>query len=260
MTEETQNDSVVILQLETMKRNYEALLTEYIQTQKDYNTYLTTTAGTDASSNLVTSDGYSFYGSKPLTTSNSVSQDECTALCSTLDGCSGGTYNATTSTCMLVSGTGPMNKGVAGQDVAIISEDKMYLEKMQVLNHQLTELNQDILAQISAGKSTYDTENALRQTQSEVLQTNYDTLNIDEEAIKKSLREIDSATQAQNYTKLQATSAYFGFYFMLCLVLNMLIILMSANGGNQIAFSSLILVFILEILVFLIFIRPSTFP
>ena len=66
------------------------------------------------------------------------------ALCSSLDGCSGGTYNKQTSSCKLVSGNGPINKSKDPNENAILSEKKMYLEKLEILNKHLIQLNQDI--------------------------------------------------------------------------------------------------------------------
>ena len=244
------NGDSVILKLEILNKRYENLLSDYTQTQKEYLDYLQQSASSTTSFGKLTSvdGGYSFYGTKPLQTTTQLDKDTCAAICSSLDGCTGGTFNANTSSCALVAGDGKLNKSNDTADVALMYQYKLYLEKLQLINSELSDVNQEILVAISSGQSIYNDQDMKRGEKADVLQKNYGTLMIDKENIEKSLRDIEEKSNKETETSLRAKSAYYGFILTFFIVFNIVAIFLSPN-------SQLFFLFFIEFLIFMFFIR-----
>lgn len=243
------NNNSVVLKLELLNKRYETLLSDYTQTQKEYIDFLHESSTTTSVGELTSIEGgYSFYGTKPLQTTTSSNKDTCTAVCSSLDGCTGGTFNTKTSTCALVAGDGTLTKSNDDADIAIMYQYKIYLEKLQLINAELGEVNQEILTAISAGQNIYDDQDKKRMLKAEILQKNYGTLSLDKENIERSLQQIHEMTNEESESALRVKSAYYSFILAFFIVLNIVAILLSPN-------SNLFFLFFIEFLIFMFYIR-----
>jgi hypothetical protein len=222
-----------VLNLETLSKQYDTILTEYTQTQTDYINYISSLSCKNSScATLSNISGYTYYGTNTLQNSSQPSPDNCVALCSSIDGCSGGTFNSNSSNCQLVSGTGTLNTG-SDTDYAIVSQDKIYLQKLQSLNSMLTEVNTQILSAISSGQTEYQTQDEERSNQTTALQQNHYTLTTEQEKIAQLLRENNEAANEQNYTAMRSKSYYYSFLLFLFIVINCSFILVSLTVGKE---------------------------
>jgi len=147
---QTKNNSL-ILNLESLTKQYDTLLIQYNQVQSDYLNYLqqnpTTIQPGQSNSQLTVVQNSTFWGTSGISSSNVSSVDQCSALCSRTPGCSGATYSITNNTqnnCWLRSGDGVVVAG-SNKQYAIIPKSKEYLLTLQTLNSQLIDTNKNIM-------------------------------------------------------------------------------------------------------------------
>jgi hypothetical protein len=251
-----------VLNLETLSKQYDTILTEYTQTQTDYINYISSLPCKNSScATLSNMSGYTYYGTNTLQNSSQSSPDNCVALCSSIDGCSGGTFNSNSSNCQLVSGNGTLNTA-SDTDYAIVSQDKIYLQKLQSLNSMLTEVNTQILNAISSGQDEYQKQDETRSIQTTSLQQNHHTLITEQEKLAQLLRENNEATNEQNYTAMRSKSYYYSFLLFLFFMINCAFILISLTVGKETMVGdtfrrNLFLLIIFEFLFFFMFLQSS---
>jgi len=248
----------IALSLEMLNKQYNAVLTEYTQTQTDYINYLNTNP-TDASFSSL--QGHSYYGTSTLQTTTQSSVDDCVALCPGISGCSGGTFNSTNNNCQLVSGTGTLNASTY-TDYAIVTEDKIYLQKLQSLNQMLTDINNRILIEISSGQSEYQEQDAYRAKQSIMLRQNSRELHLERAHIEQQLKQLNELNSEQEVTATRTMSFYYSYALFLFFVINSIFILFSLTIGDKITFGdtfrrNLFLLILLEILFFFLFVQTT---
>jgi hypothetical protein len=245
MNNDDDDKNSVVLKLEVLNKRYETLLADYSQTQKEYVDFLQDSPSTSFGE---VEGGYAFYGTKPLQTTTSSSKDTCAAVCASLDGCTGGTFNTKTLSCALVAGDGTLKKSNDNADIAIMHQYKIYLEKLQLLNAELGEVNQAILTAISAGQNIYDEQDKHRLRKAEVLRKNYGTLSLDKENIARSLQQIQEMSNEESESALRVKSAYYSFILVFFIILNIFAIIITPN-------SNLFFLFFIEFLIFMFYIR-----
>jgi len=255
------NQNPVALNLETLSKQYDAVLTEYTQTQTDYINYLSNNPTDSSFSSL---QGHSYYGTKTIQTTTQSSVDNCVALCPTISGCSGGTFNSTNNSCQLVSGTGTINADTYTK-YAIVKEDKIYLQKLQSLNKMLTNINAKILVLITSGQEEYQVQNEYRAVQTGVLQQNSQSLYHQRANIEQRLRELNEMNSEQDITATRTKSYYYSYVLFLFFVINSVFIVISFNVGENMGFAetfrrNLFLLILLEILFFFLFVQTAQPP
>ena len=263
MNSNTQNQNPIALNLETLSKQYDAVLTQYTQTQTDYINYISSLPCKNPScATLSNMQGHSFYGTNTLQTTTQSSVDDCVALCPSIPGCSGGTFNTSSKNCQLVSGRGTLNTG-ADTDYAIITEDKIYLQKLQSLNKMLTDINSKILTAITSGQEEYKMQDEYRSVQTGMLQQNSQSLYAQRATIEQRLRELNEVNSEQDITAARTMSYYYSYVLFLFFVINSIFIVISFTVGENMGFAetfrrNLFLLILLEILFFFLFVQTTT--
>jgi len=256
------NQNSTALNLETLSKQYDAVLREYTQTQTDYINYISSLPCKNPScATLSTLPGYSFYGTKTLQTTNETSINDCVALCPSISGCSGGTFNSSSKNCQLVSGSAALNASTE-TDTAIISEDKIYLQKLASLNSMLTNINNQILTAITSGQDEYETQDNTRLIQTKALQQNSSSLYDQKAEIEQKLRELQELNNEQTITTARTTSFYYSYILFIFFVINAIFILISMTAGKETMFAetfrrNLFILIFLEFLFFFLFVQTS---
>ena len=260
MSFQTQNP--IALNLERLSKQYNTILTEYTQTQTDYIDYISSLSCKNPScASLSTLPGHTYYGTKTLQTTSEDSVDACVALCPNISGCSGGTFNSSSKNCQLVSGTGTVNAGI-DTDYAIITEDKIYLQKLQSLNQMLTDINAKILALISSGQQVYHVQDDYRAIQTSKLQENSQSLDDERAQIEQRLRELHEVNAEQDISAARTMGYYYSYILFIFFVINSFFIMVSFGIGKETMFAdtfrqNLFRLIFFEILFFFLFIRTS---
>ena len=252
------NQNPIALSLEMLNKQYNAVLTEYTQTQTDYINYLSNNSTNSTFSSVA---GHSYYGTSTLQTTSQSSVDNCVALCPTISGCSGGTFNSTNNNCQLVSGTGILNTG-ADTDYAIVTEDKIYLQKLQSLNKMLSDINNRILIEISSGQTEYKEQDEYRAKQSIALRQNSRTLHVERAEIDKQLKQLNELNSEQEVSATRTMSYYYSYTLFSFFVINSIFIFCSLTIGENITFAdtfrrNLVLLILLEIIFFFLFVQTT---
>jgi hypothetical protein len=141
------------MELETLIKQYDNTLTQYTQLNSEYLTYIKNTNDASLSNDLITVDNSEYTGTT-ISEIKSTDVEACRASCSSTSGCSGATYNltkdSTINNCSLKSGDGQIN--IKENYSAIVTKKKDYLNRLKVLNDQLTNLNTSITNYISTNK------------------------------------------------------------------------------------------------------------
>lgn len=160
------------MDLETLLKQYDNTLTQYTQLNSEYLTYIKNTNDASLSNDLISVDNSEYSGTKTTVISEikSVNVEACRASCSSTSGCSGATYNltkdSTINNCSLKSGDGQIN--IKENYSAIVTKKMDYLNRLKVLNDQLTNINTNITNYISTNKPDMssqltDNQNILNQ-------------------------------------------------------------------------------------------------
>jgi len=141
------------MELETLLKQYDNTLTQYTQLNSEYLTYIKNTNDASLSNDLITVDDSEYTGTT-ISEIKSADVEACRASCSSTSGCSGATYNltkdSTINNCSLKSGDGQIN--IKENYSAIVTKKKDYLNRLKVLNDQLTNINTSITNYISTNK------------------------------------------------------------------------------------------------------------
>jgi hypothetical protein len=142
------------MELETLLKQYDNTLTQYTQLNSEYLTYIKNTNDASLSNDLITVDDSEYTGTT-ISEIKSADVEACRASCSSTSGCSGATYNltkdSTINNCSLKSGDGQIN--IKENYSAIVTKKKDYLNRLKVLNSQLTNINTSITKYISTNKT-----------------------------------------------------------------------------------------------------------
>jgi len=141
------------MELESLLKQYDNTLTQYTQLNSEYLTYIKNTNDASLSNDLITVDNSEYTGTT-ISEIKSADVEACRASCSSTSGCSGATYNltkdSTINNCSLKSGDGQIN--IKEKYSAIVTKKKDYLNRLKVLNNQLTNINTNITNYISTNK------------------------------------------------------------------------------------------------------------
>jgi len=232
----------VVLDLESLSKKYDTLLNEYNQVQVDYVNYLSILPKNLSQNNqqFATIKGSTFWGTKDLQTTNTTTLEECSALCSSTSSCSGATFNATAygqPFCWLRTGDGTISTGLGGSDeyadYAIVSKGKQYLQNLQILNIQLTDINNKILSIINQAEPLYNEQDNQRTTKGELLKKNYYKLDGERKKINEIIHEYESLDEGQINGNLKIYSYYYYYILLLILVVILLFVLGGFYFGNK---------------------------
>jgi hypothetical protein len=270
MSNKSQNNvNSMILNLESLIKQYDTLLIQYNQVQSDYINYLqrnphsTLDNGTN-NSHLITSKNNAFWGTAGISSRRVSNVEQCSALCSTTPGCSGATYNITNNSnqnnCWLRSGEGMVIAGTSDQ-YAIIPESKNYLLTLQTLNSQLMDINNKILIIFRNNENISSTLDKERFKKYNLLKQNYGKLEEERVNILNKLMDHQTIEEKKTQSELIVTKNYYNYVLLLFIVLLCFLILSKTiiNSVNQdgqttnSSFESIILVILISIILILFF-------
>jgi len=265
---QNQNNSVV-LNLESLTKQYDTILIQYNQVQSDYINYLqknpaSVQLGKTQNANALTSiPNSTFWGTAGISSSNVSSVAQCSALCSKTPGCSGATYNTTNNSqnnCWLRSGNGIIIAGTNGQ-YAIVSQSKEYLLTLQTLNSQLIDVNQKIIKLMQDNKNIFLEQGNERRQNYNLLTQNIYKLEEERMNILQQLSYFQTIDEKQNQGELIVTKNYSNYVLLLIIVIFCIIILSKIfinstsenSGANVGAFSTILFIFIICFFIFFIY-------
>jgi hypothetical protein len=223
-------------QLQVLGNNFNSLLTEYTDTYKNY-------INTINSKTLTTVPEYSFVGENNIITLNGSSLNDCQANCSTNTSCSGATFNNNSNICTLSSGNGSIISN--HESTAIVHEALYNSYKLQKLNSQLIDINQQILNIHNNSYDDFNKTQKLTQQQEQTLNNNYKTLTTERLHIDEMVRQFETLNSAYENGNINVTSNYYNYIILLLIVIFLLFLLIrfsipyEQRGGRFINLSKL---------------------
>ena len=266
---QNQNNSNM-LHLESLIKQYDTLLIQYTQVQTDYINFLkvngSTTQSSGTSKNLVNIKGSTFWGSSGISSSNVPTVGQCSALCSTTSGCSGATYNSNSGTqnnCFLRSGDGQVISGTSNQ-YAIVPQNNEYLLTLQSLNGQLMQVNSQIASFIQTNNKVLSQQNSERLEKYNLLQKNYQNLEVERIKILSELSQFQSLEEIQNQSELVVNKNYYSYVVLMFLVLICIffvgkIFISPGNDKTEANMNVFALIFVIFIITFIVFMIVAFF-
>ena len=220
-SEESMNS--IILNLESLIKQYENVLTQYNQVEKDYINYLhqVKSSVSNTVSDLVSFKNRAFWGSGEISSSKVSSVNECTALCSSRPGCSGATYSNTNNNqhnCWLRKGDGFVFLS-EGDQFAILPKSKGYLTMLRGLNSQLIFLNERILIAFKDNEYDFSMQDKERFNRFNLLRINYQKLEQQRSIILEQLENIQTLDGKQVNGELEVTKNYYNYILLFVIVI-----------------------------------------
>jgi hypothetical protein len=160
--------------------------------------------------NLTEIKGATFWGAKGLSEGAASSIEECKAMCSADDLCSGATYNPDKAYCWTRTGDGAIGPGMVN-DYAIIPENLKHLKIIQGLSEKLESINEDILKTMNKGQPLYSQQDIMRKQQTAILNQNYKRLMKERKKVEQTIKKYQDLSKTENEGEIVITKNYSAF-------------------------------------------------
>jgi hypothetical protein len=168
--------------------------------------------------------GTAFWGTSPLSQSTVSTVGECQALCSKTDGCSGATYNETTSLCSLRKGDGDIMSG-SPTDYSIVPKAQSLLKIVKNINDKLTQLNEKIQKLSQSAETKFDSQSEQRTSSNTDLINQYTNLVGEREKIQKMLNEYQTLDEQHIQGNIHISQNYYSFILLMILAVLVIFLL-----------------------------------
>ena len=125
-----------LIKIEALEKEYASLLSQYEEAFKNYQDTLNTKTGKE----MIAVNGRTWWGQTALKEGPAGTQNECIAMCSANDKCTGATFNSEKKYCWARAGDDILTPG-NDNDVALIPKIKMNVITLSQLNNRLIDVN-----------------------------------------------------------------------------------------------------------------------
>jgi hypothetical protein len=217
----------VILDLETLIKQYDVILTQYKQVQSDYNSYLQNNNGSSQLTNIKNS---LYQGTSVISNTRVQDINSCSALCSKTTGCSGATFknvNVDQPNCIISSGNGSVLT-TKDDSYAIIFVNKNYLLTLEQLNSQLIVISNKIIQKFQNNTNIFTNSDINRLDKYNVLKQNYMQLESQRSTISDQLKNFQSLEGKYNESQLIVQKNYYNYILLLFIVIVCFLLLSSS--------------------------------
>ena len=160
--------------------------------------------------------GTAFWGTSTLSQSKVSTVGQCQALCSKTSGCSGATYNQTTTLCSLRKGDANIVTG-SPTDYSIVPKAKSLLKIVESINDKLTQVNQKIQTLSKTAEKEYNSQYVKRTKGNTDLINQYKNLVVERNKIKNMLDEYQTLDEQQQEGNIQISQNYYSFILLMIL-------------------------------------------
>ena len=168
--------------------------------------------------------GTAFWGVSPLSQSTLKTVGECEALCSTTAGCSGATYNETSTICSLRKGNGDIMTG-SSDDYSIVPKSLSLLKIVQNINDKLTQVNEKIQKISQPIETQFNAEAQQRSNSNTNLIDQYNNLVGERDKIQKMLNEYQTLDEQQVEGNIHISQNYYSFILLMLLAILVIFLL-----------------------------------
>jgi hypothetical protein len=158
--------------------------------------------------------GQAFWGTHGLTGVNSNSLQECSALCSSDNRCTGATFNPDKRLCWTRGGPGSTMPALPN-DYAIIPKSKQLLDISDSINRQINNVNRQMQIRIDQLYSIYGRQIEKRNSNDYNLINEYNNLNSERKKINEIIKEYQTLEQTENESSIFISKNYYLFFTFL---------------------------------------------
>jgi hypothetical protein len=219
-----------ILNLEVLKKEYDATLIKYNQAQSDYATLLS-----DGTKSFTDIKGKTYLGTGVLSDDWTTSSlEDCKNACASNSKCSGATYNLDKTYCSLKTGESGVSEG-SENDYAIMSDKQKQLRVLSALSDRLLEINSQILEIVKKGKPELAEMQQEKELQVSSLAKNYLDLTSQRESLNQTIRETQKLSRAENQSQILITKNYYTYivFMVLTIVVGVGVVKFSSTGNGK---------------------------
>jgi hypothetical protein len=207
--------------------------------------------------------GTTFWGTSPLSQSKVNTVGECQALCANTSGCSGATYNQTTTLCSLRKGDGDIMVG-SSTDYSIVPKSQSLLKIVQNINDKLTQVNEKIQKISQPIETQFNSEAEKRTTSNTDLINQYKNLVGERDKIQKMLNEYQTLDEQHIEGNIHISQNYYSFILLMILAVLVIFLLYKFSipsaqstttyiqNGGQLGTSAYYIIFGLFLLILLL--------
>jgi hypothetical protein len=160
--------------------------------------------------------GTAFWGTSAISQSKVSTVGQCQALCSNTSGCSGATYNQTTTLCSLRKGDANIVAG-SPTDYSIVPKAKSLLKIVENVNNRLTQVNEKIRKLSPTAEKEFNKESQQRSVANNNLINQYKNLVSERVKIKKMLDEYQTLDEKHVDGNINITQNYYSFILLMIL-------------------------------------------
>lgn len=213
----------IVLNLESLSKQYQNKLIEYQQAVGNYINYLKQ----EEEPVMSAIRGAAYWGTTSISQNNSATLQECQALCSNTPGCTGATFNLTTyenPKCWLRGGEGNISSGL-DNDYAIVSKKKQLIQIIQSINEELTNINKQIQQKTKLEQPLYNSTSKDRNLSNVSLINQFNQLTQEREKINKVINNYQTLEEDQQTGNIKINQNYYSFILLTALVIIILFLL-----------------------------------
>jgi len=168
--------------------------------------------------------GTAFWGTSALSQSKVSTVEQCQALCSNTSGCSGATYNQTTTLCSLRKGDANIVAG-SPTDYSIVPKAKSLLKIVENVNNKLTQVNEKIRKLSPTAEKEFNKESQNRSDANNDLINPYKNLVSERVKIKKMLDEYQTLDEKHIDGNINISQNYYSFILLMILAVLIIFLL-----------------------------------
>jgi hypothetical protein len=215
-----------LLNLQTLERQYDLVMTQYKQAYLDYISTLQTQTSQNIGTKYNVLSSRRFWGDGGLTESTVNSISDCEALCSADKNCSGATFNSSNNYCWTRTGYGDVFPGSSNEN-AIIPDTTQNLNNLKMLNDQLVTLNQQIIQKLNSIQPNVQSEIDNKDQQKQIMNDSYTQLLTEREKINNLFERNFTHDEQYKNNNLYAKTSNSKYIFWLIIAIITIIITFS---------------------------------
>ncbi len=218
------NSQTIVMDLENLQQHYGNLLIKYKQAVADYIDNLKNQQSLEVS--FVSIQGMAYTGTGSAGESDATTLQDCEASCSENSSCKGATFIS--DKCNIRTGDStivPINN----DSYAIIPKSKYLLMKMEDLNKQLLDVNNEIKHKIRIGDPAYDEVKRQINEKSTQLIENYKELEKERENIRQLLEQYETLETTENANEVKITQNYYIYILLFILAIAIVFLLIKIS-------------------------------
>jgi len=217
------DDNDALIKLQTLQKEYQVTLQKYQESVKNY---VSIVQSTDSAQSFETIPDSTWWGNASANDTyvyyDIETDKDCQALCSTIENCSGATFNSTVRQCFPRKGSGVVTASDNEGDYAIVQSQQTALATMQYLNKLLLSLDDQIQAQLTYMQPYIYTDIQDKDIKYTEMINEHKKLMIQKKIVDQKLQDNYSLEEKDNVSNLrvvQSSMIYYFFFFLCILVL-----------------------------------------